>query len=71
MEKIPDTADPVDYVFFKGNYYLFSTNQGYWLSNWYNWKFLIAQISPDLEHQVWDELCVSSLSFVNDTLLLW
>lgn len=64
------TADPV-ITYFKGNYYLFSTNQwGYWLSkDMLDWKFQSRKFLRP-EHDVWDELCAPSLSFVNDTLLV-
>ncbi|HQV37129.1 MAG TPA: family 43 glycosylhydrolase, partial [Flavobacterium sp.] len=64
------TADPV-ITFFKGKYYLFSTNQwGYWHSeDMLNWKFVSRKFLRP-EHNVWDELCAPSLSFVNDTLLV-
>lgn len=64
------TADPV-ITFFKGKYYLFSTNQwGYWQSeNMLDWKFIPRKFLRP-EHKVWDELCAPSLSFVNDTLLV-
>ncbi|MBU3681229.1 MAG: xylosidase [Flavobacterium sp.] len=64
------TADPV-ITFFKGKYYLFSTNQwGYWhSSDMLNWTF-ISQKFLRPEHKVYDELCAPSLSFVNDTLLV-
>lgn len=64
------TADPV-ITFFKGKYYLFSTNQwGYWhSSDMLNWTFVGRKFLRP-EHKVWDELCAPSLSFVNDTLLV-
>ena len=64
------TADPV-ITYFKGNYYLFSTNQwGYWHSkDMLNWKFESRKFLRP-EHKVYDELCAPSLSFVNDTLLV-
>lgn len=64
------TADPV-ITFFKGRYYLFSTNQwGYWHSaDMLNWKFVPRKFLRP-EHKVYDELCAPSLSFVNDTLLV-
>jgi hypothetical protein len=64
------TADPV-ITFFKGEYYLFSTNQwGYWhSSDMLNWKFIARKfLRPDAN--VYDELCAPSLSFVHDTLLV-
>lgn len=64
------TADPV-ITYFKGNYYLFSTNQwGYWHSkDMLDWKFVSRKFLRP-EHKVYDELCAPSLSFVNDTLLV-
>ncbi len=60
------TADPV-ITFFKGEYYLFSTNQwGYWHSkDMSDWKFISKKFLRP-EHKVYDELCAPSLSFVND-----
>ncbi len=64
------TADPV-ITFFKGEYYLFSTNQwGYWHSkDMSDWKFIPRKFLRP-EHKVFDELCAPSLSFVHDTLLV-
>ncbi|AWH86518.1 xylosidase [Flavobacterium album] len=64
------TADPV-ITFFKGKYYLFSTNQwGYWHSDdMLDWKFIPRKFLRP-EHGVYDELCAPSVSFVNDTLLV-
>ena len=64
------TADPV-ITFFKGEYYLFSTNQwGYWHSkDMSEWKFIPRKFLRP-EHKVYDELCAPSVSFVNDTLLV-
>ncbi|WP_396187396.1 discoidin domain-containing protein [Flavobacterium sp.] len=64
------TADPV-ITFFKGEYYLFSTNQwGYWHSkDMLDWQFIPRKFLRP-EHKVYDELCAPSLSFVNDTLLV-
>ncbi len=64
------TADPV-ITYFKGKYYLFSTNQwGYWHSaDMLDWKFIPRKFLRP-EHKVYDELCAPSLSFVNDTLLV-
>jgi xylan 1,4-beta-xylosidase len=64
------TADPV-ITFFKGEYYLFSTNQwGYWHSkDMLDWKFIPRKFLRP-EHRVYDELCAPSLSFVNDTLVV-
>lgn len=62
------TADPV-ITYFKGEFYLFSTNQwGYWHSkDMLNWKFISRKFLKP-ENKVWDELCAPSLAFVNDTL---
>lgn len=64
------TADPV-ITFFKGEYYLFSTNQwGYWHSkDMLDWQFIPRKFLRP-QHKVYDELCAPSLSFVNDTLLV-
>ena len=64
------TADPV-ITYFKGEYYLFSTNQwGYWHStDMLDWKFIPRKFLRP-EHKVYDELCAPSVSFVNDTLLV-
>lgn len=64
------TADPV-ITYFKDQYYLFSTNQwGYWQSpDMLQWKFHPRKFLRP-EHQVYDELCAPSLSFVRDTLLV-
>ncbi len=64
------TADPV-ITFFNSEYYLFSTNQwGYWHSkDMLDWKFIPRKFLRP-EHDVYDELCAPSLSFVNDTLLV-
>ncbi|RYJ44328.1 family 43 glycosylhydrolase [Flavobacterium beibuense] len=64
------TADPV-ITYFKGEYYLFSTNQwGYWHSkDMVDWKFISRKFLRP-EHKVYDELCAPSVSFVNDTMLV-
>lgn len=64
------TADPV-ITFFKGEYYLFATNQwGYWHSkDMLDWQFISRKFLRP-EHKVYDELCAPSLSFINDTLLV-
>ncbi len=64
------TADPV-ITLFKGNYFLFSTNQyGYWWSaNLLDWKFVSRQFLKPF-HNVYDELCAPAACVVGDTLLL-
>lgn len=64
------TADPV-ITLFKGNYYLFSTNQwGYWFSpDMLNWKFIPRKFLKP-ENKVYDELCAPAVVAVGDTLLV-
>lgn len=64
------TADPV-ITFFKGEYYLFSTNQwGYWHSkDMADWKFIPRKFLRP-EHKVYDELCAPSVSIVRDTMIV-
>lgn len=64
------TADPV-IVNFKGDYYLFSTNQwGYWWSpDLYNWHFVRRSFLKPY-HKVYDDLCAPAAIAVGDTLLL-
>nr|WP_068888997.1 family 43 glycosylhydrolase [Pedobacter panaciterrae] len=65
------TADPV-IVTYKGDYYLFSTNQwGYWWSNdMYNWKFVSKNFLRP-EHKVYDDLCAPSVWVQGDTMLVF
>lgn len=64
------TADPVITVF-KGNYYLFSTNQwGYWWSSDMNhWNFVPRKFLKPW-HKVYDELCAPATLVLGDTLLV-
>jgi xylan 1,4-beta-xylosidase len=64
------TADPV-IALFKGNYFLFSTNQyGYWYSSdLYDWKFIPRRFLK-AHHKVYDELCAPTAIVVDDALLL-
>lgn len=64
------TADPVITVF-KGNYYLFSTNQwGYWWSSdMYRWNFVPRKFLKPW-HKVYDELCAPATLVLGDTLLV-
>lgn len=62
------TADPV-IVTFKGNYFLFSTNQwGYWWSNdMNNWNFVSRKfLKPDAN--VYDELCAPAVFVMKDEM---
>lgn len=65
------TADPV-IVTYKGDYYLFSTNQwGYWWStDMYNWKFVSKNFLRP-EHKVYDDLCAPSIWVQGDTMLVF
>jgi xylan 1,4-beta-xylosidase len=65
------TADPV-IVNYKGDYYLFSTNQwGYWWSNdLLNWKFISRKFLRPW-NPVYDELCAPAVGIVGDTMLVF
>lgn len=64
------TADPV-ITLFKGNYYLFSTNQwGYWWSaDMLRWNFVARKFLKPW-HKVYDELCAPATMVLGDTLLV-
>lgn len=64
------TADPV-IVLFKGDYYLFSTNQwGYWWSeDMVSWKFISKKFLRPW-HQVYDELCAPGVGILGDTMVV-
>lgn len=64
------TADPT-ITLFKGDYYLFSTNQwGYWWSSdMLNWKFVSRKFLKPW-HKVYDELCAPATLAMGDTLLV-
>lgn len=64
------TADPV-IVLFKGDYYLFSTNQwGYWWSSdLSNWNFVPRKFLKPW-HKVYDELCAPAAWVQGDTLFV-
>lgn len=64
------TADPV-ITFFKGDYYLFSTNQwGYWWSSdMSKWNFVPRKFLKPY-HKVYDELCAPAVFVLGDTLLV-
>jgi xylan 1,4-beta-xylosidase len=63
------TADPV-IVMYKGDYYLFSTNQwGYWWSSDLNhWNFVSRSFLKPW-HKVYDDLCAPAVWVQGDTLL--
>lgn len=65
------TADPV-IVNYKGDYYLFSTNQwGYWWSNdMLNWHFISKKFLRPW-NKVYDELCAPAVGIVGDTMIVF
>lgn len=65
------TADPV-IVTYKGDYYLFSTNQwGYWWSSdMLHWNF-IARSFLKPYHHVYDDLCAPAVCVMGDTMLVF
>ena len=65
------TADPV-IVTYKGDYYLFSTNQwGYWWSSDLNhWNFVSRSFLKPY-HKVYDDLCAPAVWVQNDTMLVF
>ncbi len=65
------TADPV-IVNYKGDYYLFSTNQwGYWWSNdLLTWKFLPHKFLRPW-NKGYDELCAPAVGILGDTMIVF
>ena len=65
------TADPV-IVTYKGDYYLFSTNQwGYWWSpDMLSWKFISRKFLRPW-NEGYDELCAPAVGIVGDTMLVF
>ncbi len=65
------TADPV-IVLYKGDYYLFSTNQwGYWWSpDMVNWKFISKKFLRPW-NRGYDELCAPAVGIIGDTMLVF
>lgn len=66
------TADPV-IVNYKGDYYLFSTNQwGYWWSSdMLNWNFVSKKFLRPWNGTVYDELCAPAVGIVGDTMIVF
>ncbi len=66
------TADPV-IVTYKGDYYLFSTNQwGYgWSSDMLNWKFISKKFLRPWNAGVYDELCAPGVGIIGDTMIVF
>jgi hypothetical protein len=65
------TADPV-IVTYKGDYYLFSTNQwGYWISNdMLSWKFTPRKFLRPW-NEGYDELCAPGVGILGDTMIVF
>lgn len=65
------TADPV-VVTYKGDYYLFSTNQwGYWVSpDMLNWKFNARKFLRPW-NEGYDELCAPAVGIIGDTMIVF
>jgi xylan 1,4-beta-xylosidase len=65
------TADPV-IVTYKGDYYLFSTNQwGYWVSpDMLNWKFNNRKFLRSW-NEGYDELCAPAVGIIGDTMIVF
>lgn len=65
------TADPV-VVTFKGDYYLFSTNQwGYWTSSdMLNWTFHSRKFLRPW-NKAYDELCAPAVGIIGDTMIVF
>jgi len=66
------TADPV-IVNYKGDYYLFSTNQwGYWWSNdMLHWNFNSKKFLRPWNTGTYDELCAPAVGIIGDTMLVF
>jgi len=66
------TADPV-IVNYKGDYYLFSTNQwGYWWSNdMLHWNFNARKFLRPWNTGTYDELCAPAVGIVGDTMIVF
>lgn len=65
------TADPV-IVNYKGDYYLFSTNQwGYWWSNdLLSWNFISKKFLRPW-NEGYDELCAPAVGIIGDTMIVF
>ena len=66
------TADPV-IVNYKGDYYLFSTNQwGYWWSSdMLNWNFISKKFLRPWNTDTYDELCAPAVGIIGDTMIVF
>ncbi len=66
------TADPV-IVNYKGDYYLFSTNQwGYWWSgDMLNWNYISRKFLRPWNTGTYDELCAPAVGVIGDTMIVF
>ena len=66
------TADPV-IVNYKGDYYLFSTNQwGYWWSSdMLNWNYVSRKFLRPWNTGTYDELCAPAAGIIGDTMIVF
>lgn len=66
------TADPV-IVNYKGDYYLFSTNQwGYWWSSdMLKWNFISKKFLRLWNTGTYDELCAPAVGIIGDTMIVF
>src|SRR5574338_134010 len=66
------TADPV-IVNYKGDFYLFSTNQwGYWWSHdMLNWNFISKKFLRPWNTNTYDELCAPAVGIIGDTMIVF
>jgi hypothetical protein len=66
------TADPV-IVNYKGDYYLFSTNQwGYWWSSDLSkWNFVSKKFLRPWNKGTYDELCAPGVGIIGDTMIVF
>ncbi len=66
------TADPV-IVNYKGDYYLFSTNQqGYWWSSdLAEWKFVSRKFLRPWNTGTYDDLCAPAVGIIGDTMIVF
>ena len=65
------TADPV-VVNYKGDYYLFSTNQwGYWWSSdMLSWNYVSRRFLRPWNTGTYDELCAPAVGIIGDTMIV-
>jgi uncharacterized membrane protein YphA (DoxX/SURF4 family) len=66
------TADPV-VVNYKGDYYLFSTNQwGYWWSSdMLSWNYVSRRFLRTWNTGTYDELCAPAVGIIGDTMIVF